>query len=116
MATLGPHSDVHQTVVEFIDAGRPFALAVVLLDAGSTPRQAGTRALIEPGGAIHGTIGGGLLEHEARLRAERAVASGEPEVFDFHFDGKGARDGEPVCGGMMRVLIDPTAANHRAAY
>jgi xanthine dehydrogenase accessory factor len=116
MAAPRPISDVHQAVVDFIDAGRRFALVVVLHDAGSTPRQSGTKALIEPGGAIHGTIGGGLLEHEARIVAERAVASGQPEVFDFHFDGKGVRDGEPVCGGTMRILVDPASINHRAAY
>ena len=108
--------DLHQRVVELADAGHAFALVVVLKDSGSTPRKAGTKAVVEAGGPVHGTIGGGLLEHEARLSATRAMRSGRPEVFDFRFDGKSAREGDPVCGGTVRILVDPTPGRHRDAY
>jgi xanthine dehydrogenase accessory factor len=109
-------NDIHQTVVDLADAGERFALVVVLKDAGSTPRKAGTKCVIDRDGTIHGTIGGGLLEDEARRVALRAMGTRRAEVFDFRFDGKSAREGDPVCGGTVRVLVDPTSADHRAAY
>jgi xanthine dehydrogenase accessory factor len=109
-------NDLHQTIADLAEAGQTFALVVVLSDSGSTPRKAGTKAIVDAGGAIHGTIGGGLLEHEARRAALRSMETGRAEVFDFRFDGKSAREGDPVCGGTVRVLIDRRAASHCAAY
>ena len=109
-------TDIHQAVVDFADAGRPFALAVVLAAEGSTPRQAGTKALIDSGGEIRGTIGGGLVEAETQRRAVEAIRAKRPLVFDFVMEGAGAQDDRPICGGRMRILIDPTAAGQRAVY
>jgi xanthine dehydrogenase accessory factor len=103
------------TLVEWIDAGKPFALVTVLKDAGSTPRKAGTRAIVGAGGEMWGTIGGGLLESEARGKALEAIRTGRPTVFDFKFSGCSARGDDPVCGGTMRVLIDPKPDRHRTA-
>jgi xanthine dehydrogenase accessory factor len=104
------------TLVEWIDAGKSFALVTVLKDAGSTPRKAGTRAIVDADGEMWGTIGGGLLESEARGKSLDAIRTGRPTVFDFKFSGCSARGDDPVCGGTMRVLIDPTAAARRDAY
>jgi xanthine dehydrogenase accessory factor len=109
-------TDIHQAVVDFADAGRPFALAVVLAAEGSTPRQAGTKALIDSGGAIRGTIGGGPVEAETQRRAVEAIRAKRPLVFDFVMEGASAQSDRPICGGRMRILIDPTAADQRAVY
>lgn len=51
-------TDIHQKVVEFIDSGRSFAVALVLDAAeGSTPQKAGVKAIIDGTGKIWGTIG-----------------------------------------------------------
>jgi xanthine dehydrogenase accessory factor len=116
MSTLRLGCDIHQAVVDFAEAGRAFALAVVLRDSGSTPRKAGTKAVIDSSGAILGTIGGGLLESQAQRLAVEAIRAHEPVVFDFKFAGASAIEDRPICGGNMRILIDPTAAEQRAAY
>jgi xanthine dehydrogenase accessory factor len=116
MVTHRLQTEINQAVVEFIDAGRPFALAIVLRGLGSTPRKAGTKAIIDASGSIWGTIGGGLLESEAQQKARLAIESNRPELFDFKFTGSNACGGDPVCGGTMRILIDPTAAEHRPTY
>jgi xanthine dehydrogenase accessory factor len=116
MTTFPLPADVHQAVVDFADAGKAFALVVVLKDAGSTPRKAGTKAIVDAEGSIWGTIGGGLLESEARRRAVEAIRTRRPVVFDFKFSGTRAAEGDPVCGGTMRVLVDPTADAARAVY
>jgi xanthine dehydrogenase accessory factor len=116
MATLPLNNDVQRTILEAIDEGRPFALAVVMKSSGSVPREAGTKALIDASGTIRGTIGGGLLEAEAQRLAIASLQSKQPSVFDFRFAGANAELNDPVCGGMMRVLVDPDVARNRAGY
>ncbi|HEV3417680.1 MAG TPA: XdhC family protein [Pirellulales bacterium] len=116
MTTHRLNTEPIQAVVEFIDSGRAFALAVVLRGTGSTPRKAGTKAIIDSTGSIWGTIGGGLLESEAQRVALEAMQSRRPVVFDFKFTGASACGDDPVCGGSMRILIDPTTADYRATY
>ena len=116
MTTFPLPPDVHQAVVDFAGAGKAFALVVVLKDAGSTPRKAGTKAIVDAEGSIWGTIGGGLLESQARRLAVEAIRTRRPVVFDFKFSGTRAAEGDPVCGGTVRVLVDPTAAGARAVY
>jgi xanthine dehydrogenase accessory factor len=37
-------------------------------------------------------------------------------VFDFHLDDDYTRDTGAICGGSMRILIDPTAVKDRESY
>ncbi|HUS92784.1 MAG TPA: XdhC family protein [Phycisphaerae bacterium] len=108
--------DACRKAVELADHGEAFAVALVLSAAGSTPRKAGVRAVIDAGGAVFGTIGGGPVEAEAQRRAVAACASGQPAVLDLRLDDASPGGDRPICGGSMRVLIDPTAAKDRAAY
>ena len=109
-------TDICQNVVEFIDSGRIFAVALVLKAEGSTPRKAGVRAIIEQTGKIRGTLGGGLVEAEAQRRAVEACRSKQPVVFDMDLYGADRAADVPICGGSMRILVDPTAAKDRASY
>ena len=108
--------DVLRKTIEWIDAGRPFAAALILGSLGSTPRKRGVRAAIDSTGAIAGTLGGGALEAEAQRRAVGACRSGRPEIFEVALEGCELRDDAPLCGGKVRVLVDPTAAKDRGAY
>lgn len=105
---------IHREIVEFIDTGRRFALALILKAEGSTPRDAGVKAIIDDTGKIFGTIGGGDVEAEAQRRAVEACKSGRPVVFDINLHE--SVDAGPICGGSMRVLIDPTVAKDRECY
>lgn len=111
-----PAPDLYPLIVEFAEQGRQFAVAVILQAEGSTPCQAGAKAIIEPDGRIHGTIGGGWVEAEAQHRAIAAIRSGCPVVFDCDLRGSLPAGGGPICGGRVRGLIDPRAAQHRAAW
>jgi xanthine dehydrogenase accessory factor len=109
-------SDIHQAIVELADRGEAFAVALVLKAEGSTPVEAGAKAVVMADGAIRGTIGGGAVEAEAQRRAVEAIAVGRAMVFDFALHGADASEDSPICGGAMRILLDPTAPEHRAAY
>jgi xanthine dehydrogenase accessory factor len=108
--------DICQTIVEFIDGGEVFAVALVLKAEGSTPRKAGVRAVIDRNGRIYGTLGGGLVEAEAQRRAVEACQSQQPLVFGMELYGPDRTADAPICGGSMLILVDPTPAKDRAAY
>ncbi|MBN2594426.1 MAG: XdhC family protein [Sedimentisphaerales bacterium] len=109
-------AEICQQVVDFIDKGEVFAVALVLEAKGSTPRKAGVRAIIEATGKIHGTLGGGIVEAEAQRRAVEACRSNQPAVFDMDLYGADRAADAPICGGSMRIVIDPTAAKDRKSY
>lgn len=108
--------NLYTKLIELIDAGQPCCAVVVLSAEGSTPREAGTRAVVEAGGRIHGTVGGGSPEAATQAAAVEACHSGRPTVLDIHLTGDSAAGEEPICGGRMRILVDPTAAKDRDAY
>ena len=108
--------DIHQRVVEFIDSGCSFAVALVLKAEGSTPSKVGVKAIIDETGKIWGTLGGGLVEAEAQRRAIEACQSKRPIIFDMDLHGTKRADDVPICGGDMRILIDPTTAKNKAFY
>ncbi len=116
MTHLTEPGELLSTILAFLKAGRRFAVATVLKTEGSAPVPAGTKAIIEADGTIHGTVGGGLLEAEAQWRAKDAVRSGKPVVFDFDLRGAGFEEADPICGGSMCLLVDPSAADSRATY
>ncbi|UCG56750.1 MAG: XdhC family protein [Phycisphaerales bacterium] len=108
--------DTHRKIVEFVEQGCPFVVALVLRAEGSTPRGAGTKAVIGSDGKIWGTVGGGAVEAESQRRALEALELKQPIVFDFHLEGTDRKADVPICGGVMRMLVDPTAARNKTAY
>jgi len=108
--------DVLRTIVEWAGAGRPFCAAVVLEAEGSTPREAGARAAIDASGTIAGTVGGGAVEEEVTRRAAAAARTGAAEVVAAALTGSDPGAPVPICGGRVRVLIDPGAAREPGPY
>ena len=111
----GPEN-IYRRIVNLIDEGRPFAVGLVLHVEGSVPQVAGARAALEATGRIWGTLGGGGVEADAQRRAAEACRGGRPIVFEKQQDGASAAGPAIICGGVMRLLVDPTAAKDRAAY
>lgn len=109
-------TDIYEKIVEYIDSGHCFALALVLRAEGSTPREAGVKAVIDQDGKIWVSIGGGVVEAEAQRLAVEACRSKRPIVFNQQLQGANSTDDAAICGGMMRVLVDPTAGKNRACY
>ena len=108
--------NLYARIAELADRGCRFCAAVVLAAEGSTPRGAGTRAVLDETGRILGTVGGGVVEAETQRRAIEVCRSGEACVFGVELSGEAAADCGAICGGRVRLLLDPTAAKDRAAY
>lgn len=95
--------------VEYLAArpDRKLALATILHTQGSTPRKAGVSMVVYPDGSIFGTIGGGRAENEIRLRAVKALDTGEKHVrLEVRLDDDAAVKEGMVCGGLMDVWIE----------
>ena len=85
----------------------PAVLATVLEKSGSSPRGAGTRMLVYPDGTIAGTIGGGALEAAVIREAAERMGKRESYVRDYALTQSGAAALGMVCGGRIRVLLEP---------
>ena len=81
----------------------PAVLITVVEAQGSTPRKAGARMIVEPGGALRGTIGGGKVEHALVAEAPGVWRSGEPRLVTYHLTA----DLGMCCGGRMTFFMEP---------
>ncbi len=100
--------EIEQAVQHLLKGGNSLALVTIIAKNGSAPRLPGSKMVVEQDGSIHGTIGGGGIEHFAREVAV-AVAQGlaSPDVTEFDMQGSGFDgDTDMICGGIQLVLIE----------
>src|SRR4029453_6660093 len=95
--------------------GRPYALATVVRGVRPGSARRGDRALVPPGGALAGWVGGACSEPIVVREALRALADGEPRLVRIGPAGAGAGvPGDMVVAeshcaseGVVEVLIEP---------
>lgn len=95
---------------------RPVAYAALVETRGSTPQKPGATMLIFPDGSQTGTLGGGCVEADVKRRALQLLGDGQPEIVTFHLDDNYGWDDGLICGGRMKMLIDPMRPGEDAAY
>ncbi len=94
-----------RVINQILAKGEAAALATIIATRGSTPRKAGTKMLVLPTGAVHGTVGGGCIEADIRRAALQAITDGKSTTGTFTLLGDTAADEGMVCGGIMEVFI-----------
>src|ERR1700748_3722009 len=100
-------NDLLQDLQTAIGNGRPVAYTALVETRGSTPQKAGATMLVFPDGSQAGTLGGGCVEAEVKRRALRLLDAGESEILTFQLDEDYGWDDGLICGGRMRMLVDP---------
>lgn len=100
---------IYERLARRLADGQPSALATVVRTRGSTPQQAGAKAIFTPEGGVVGTIGGGCLENEARLRALEALRDGRPVLLDIDLTHDYDQQTGLICGGRADVFIEVPA-------
>jgi xanthine dehydrogenase accessory factor len=100
-------SSVYRALAEAAEAGRECALATILSTRGSTPRKVGSKMLIAPDGEHVGTIGGGCGEGEVIDAALEVIRTGVPTTVRVELTDDILSWSPSVCGGVMRVLVEP---------
>lgn len=99
-------ADWLDTLQALRDARQAAVVVTVASTRGSVPREAGTRMIVTAD-AIHGTIGGGHLEHKAIAIAREQLAR-NADGRALHRFPLGASLGQ-CCGGLVNLLFEPTA-------
>lgn len=90
-----------------LEQGTPVALARVVAHKGSAPRGTGSRLLAGGQGLLAGTVGGGLAEAKTLEACQQALAEGSARIVDFSLTGVLAAKSDMICGGTLRVLVEP---------
>ncbi len=101
-----------------IEAGEAVALCAVVDARGSTPQSKGAAMLVFANGRSLGTLGGGCVEGDVRIRALKMLqgSPSEPDfarrdevadhgVFQFRLNQDFGYDDGLVCGGLMDIAI-----------
>lgn len=109
-----------QSLIQELDsairAGRPVCYTALVETRGSTPQKAGAAMLVFPDGSQAGTLGGGCVEAEVKRRALQLLAEGSRELLTFQLDSDYGWDDGLICGGRMKMLVDPVRPGHDASY
>lgn len=92
---------------EILQQGRPAVLVSVIASSGSAPGGPGTRMLVDEGGIVTGTIGGGAVEHEAAQLARENLHSADAFEKSYSLRHGTAEDIGMVCGGDVWVFFHP---------
>ena len=99
--------DVIQQLSDLLASGTPAAYCRLVETRGSTPQKAGATMLVMADGSQAGTLGGGCVEAEVKRRAIAAINDRRAEVSVFQLDSDYGWDDGLICGGRMKVLIQP---------
>ena len=98
-------NDLHifEEIVRLTRSGKPFALATVTSNSGSSPRKAGAKMLVRGDGTTLGSVGGGRVELETVRAALSALEEGVPRTLPFVL----SEEHGFACGGAMSVYLEP---------
>lgn len=99
-----------QDLCQALQGGQPVAYTALVETRGSTPQKAGATMLVYADGSQSGTLGGGCVEAEVKRQALRLLDAGQsPQLLTFQLDDDYGWDDGLICGGRMKMLVDPVA-------
>ncbi|MBF0490127.1 MAG: XdhC family protein [Candidatus Omnitrophica bacterium] len=91
--------------LEASEKGKSYAFATIIeATVKGTPRKTGAKMIVLDDGSSYGTIGGGRNEKAAIAECLKAIQEHKPKSVTYNYFG---REGESVCGGQMKVFIEP---------
>jgi xanthine dehydrogenase accessory factor len=100
------NSLLHQ-LVSAVDSGRDVCYTTLAETRGSTPQKAGAQMLV---------FAGGCVEAEVKRRALALLSGGRSEILTFTLDHDYGWDDGLICGGRMKMLVDPVRSHDDIAY
>ena len=108
--------DIYREALEWIEQGRSFAFGTVVQAQGSTPQKPGSKAILDDQGHQIGTLGGGLVESDGLNKMSQAINDNVARLYDFTMKEDYSRDAGPICGGVMRLFVNPNTEANLAPY
>lgn len=92
---------MYNMMAKILDRGDEAVLVTLCATGGSTPRKAGAKMLVYPDGTIDGTVGGGVLEHEAISKALEIFQTKKPLFWETCLYDLGM-----ICGGKGTLFLE----------
>ncbi|MHC4877388.1 MAG: XdhC family protein [Planctomycetota bacterium] len=105
-----------QALIDAVRNGQSVAWTALVETKGSTPQKAGAAMLVFADGSQAGTLGGGCVEAEVKRRALRLLDEGRAELLTFQLDSDYGWDDGLICGGRMKMLVDPVRPGDDLTY
>lgn len=99
---------------EILTQSQPAAYCRLVETRGSTPQKAGAVMIVHANGHQWGTIGGGCIEAEVKRRAIALLQEGHGQICPFQLDGDYGWDDGLICGGRMKIWIQPICQNEQS--
>jgi len=101
-------NNIYVELARMSTAGEDAALCTVIVAAGSTPRDEGSKMLVRADGSIMGTIGGGAVEKTVIKEALEVLRRGRAKKIEYKLNASGELG--MICGGDTEVFIEPVFA------
>jgi xanthine dehydrogenase accessory factor len=99
--------DILPDVERWRSEGKQVALATIVNASGSVPRPPGSKMAVSSAGDVAGSVSGGCVEGAVFEEAQAAMKSGKPRLASFGFTDEQAWGVGLMCGGSIRVYIEP---------
>jgi xanthine dehydrogenase accessory factor len=101
-------SEILYKALQASQKGQNYCFATIVeATSKGTPRKTGAKMVVFDDGTSTGTIGGGRNEKAAIAECLKAIKTQKPKSVTYNYFG---RQGESVCGGVMKVFIEPFSA------
>jgi xanthine dehydrogenase accessory factor len=108
--------NIFYEILSALDHEDQIMLATIISTSGSTPASALSKMIVKNSGTVSvGTIGGGCMEGDVILHANRLYQTGKAEVMTFHLNEDDIESGL-ICGGSLDVLIEPVLKTHKSLF
>jgi xanthine dehydrogenase accessory factor len=109
--------EILKSLTEALADGRERLMCQVVETKGSTPQKAGAVMVVDPdGGGQVGTLGGGCVENEVKMKAIRRVGQPGAEAHTFILDHDYAWADGLICGGKMVIVAEAVRGTGPLAY
>jgi xanthine dehydrogenase accessory factor len=108
--------NIFHSLLIALEDDRPLALATILGTIGSAPQVPGASAVFSTSGVLSGTLGGGVLEGDATLKAAQALKDESSEVYEFDLDADITAEEGAICGGKAILLMDADPGNSTGVF
>jgi len=112
--------DIHREITTLKDSGLPGVVVTVVARQGHVPTEVQCKMLVDVGGRVAGTVGGGAIELLALADAQQVLAGGEPLLKEYLLDDQPsdpqgtAQPTGMVCGGRVTLFYEVLEPGDRA--
>ncbi len=108
--------DVVRQLIKALEQNRELLVCQVVETRGSTPQKAGALMVVDTSGGQAGTLGGGCVENEVKLKAMQQLGGSGAALHTFVLDHDYAWADGLICGGKMMIVTQPVSGPEALAY